>query len=90
MAVYIELRLALSTAIHAIPNDPLSDEVLAVGDSAFRSRRRGRITQLMAHGRSIALVSRSLAEVKVLGQRPMLLEEGWSVTVGRMNRSSKV
>jgi len=78
----MNVRLAFSTAIHAVPDTLLLDEVLAVGDEAFQKKCRDRMNQFKAEGKTIVFVSHSLETVKELCQRSMLLNEGRIVTTG--------
>jgi len=78
----MSVRLAFATAIHAVPNTLLLDEVLAVGDLAFQNKCRDRMDQLKAEGKTIVFVSHSLDAVKELCQRTMLVNEGRLVSLG--------
>jgi len=78
----MNVRLAFSTAIYAVPDTLLIDEVLAVGDEAFRKKCRDKINQFKAEGKTIVFVSHALETVKALCQRSMLLNEGRIVTMG--------
>lgn len=78
----MKLRLAFSTAIYAVPDTLLIDEVLAVGDEAFREKCRDKMDQFKTEGKTIVFVSHSLDTVKELCQRTMLLSEGRIVTMG--------
>jgi lipopolysaccharide transport system ATP-binding protein len=78
----MNLRLAFSTAIHAVPDTLLLDEVLAVGDEAFQKKCRDRMNQFKAEGKTIVFVSHALDTVNELCQRSMLLNEGQIVTMG--------
>jgi len=76
------LRLAFSTAIHAVPDTLLIDEVLSVGDEAFQQKCQDKISQFKAEGKTIVFVSHALNTVKKVCQRSMLLNEGRIVTMG--------
>lgn len=78
----MNLRLAFSTAIYAIPDTLLLDEVLGVGDEAFQKKCRNKMSQFKAEGKTIVFVSHALNTVKELCQRSMLLNEGRIVTMG--------
>ena len=78
----MNLRLAFSTAVHAVPDTMLIDEVFAVGDQAFQEKCRDKMNQFKAEGKTIVFVSHSLNTVKELCQRSMLLNEGRIVTMG--------
>jgi lipopolysaccharide transport system ATP-binding protein len=78
----MNVRLAFSTAVHAVPDILLIDEVLAVGDEAFRKKCRERMDQFKEEGKTIVFVSHALDAVKELCQRSMLLNEGQIVSMG--------
>ncbi len=78
----MNLRLAFSTAIHAVPDTLLIDEVFAVGDEAFRKKCQDKMSQFKTEGKTIVFVSHALESVKELCQRSMLLNEGRIVTMG--------
>jgi len=76
------LRLAFSTAVHAVPDTFLIDEVFAVGDEAFQKKCSDKMSQFKAEGKTIVFVSHALNAVKELCQRSILLNEGRIVTMG--------
>jgi lipopolysaccharide transport system ATP-binding protein len=78
----MSVRLAFSTAVHAVPDTLLLDEVLAVGDEAFQKKCRDRMNQFKTEGKTVVFVSHALNSVKELCQRSMLLNEGRIVTMG--------
>jgi lipopolysaccharide transport system ATP-binding protein len=78
----MNVRLAFSTAVHAVPDTLLLDEVLAVGDEAFQKKCRDRMSQFKTEGKTIVFVSHALDSVKELCQRSMLLHEGRIITMG--------
>jgi len=76
------VRLAFSTAIYAIPDTLLIDEVLAVGDESFRKKCRDKMDQFKSEGKTIVFVSHALDAVKALCQRSSLPSKGIIVTIG--------
>jgi len=78
----MNMRLAFATAIHAVPDTMLIDEVFAVGDEAFKKKCRDKMNQFKAEGKTIVFVSHALETVKKLCQRTMLLNEGRIVNIG--------
>jgi lipopolysaccharide transport system ATP-binding protein len=78
----MNVRLAFSTAIYAVPDILLIDEVLAVGDEAFRKKCRHKMDQFKTEGKTIVFVSHDLGSVKELCQRTMLLNQGQTVSMG--------
>ena len=78
----MNLRLAFSTAVYAVPDTLLIDEVFAVGDESFKKKCRDKMNQFKAEGKTIVFVSHALDTVKELCQRSVLLNEGRIVTMG--------
>ena len=76
------MRLAFSTAIHAVPDILLIDEVFAVGDEAFQKKCQNKINEFKTEGKTIVFVSHNLGTVKQLCQRSLLLNEGQIVMMG--------
>ena len=76
------LRLAFSTAIHACPDIMLIDEVLAVGDAAFKEKCVEKIHEFQKQGTSIVLVSHALETVQSLCGRSVLLHNGRVAALG--------
>ncbi len=70
------MRLAFATAIHVDPEILLIDEVLAVGDQAFRNKCHDHITGLQKAGITIVLVSHSIDAVREICERALWLENG--------------
>jgi len=78
----MQLRLAFSTAIHAVPDTMLIDEVFAVGDEDFQARCKEKMNQFRAAGKTIVFVSHDLDTVKDLCRQSMLLDRGRIVSMG--------
>jgi len=76
------LRLAFAIAIQIEPDILLVDEVLAVGDAAFRDKCRESIDRLQRNGASLLLVTHELASVKSLCDRVVWLNHGQVVMAG--------
>lgn len=70
------LRLAFAVAVHTEPDVFLVDEILAVGDEAFRDKCLTRIEQLKSEGRTLIIVSHDLPLVERLCDRGIVLESG--------------
>lgn len=75
-------RLGFAVAIHARPQVLLVDEVLSVGDLAFRERCHASIRALRAEGVGILFVSHDLPVVEALCARALHLEAGRVVADG--------
>jgi ABC-type polysaccharide/polyol phosphate transport system ATPase subunit len=69
-------RLMFAVATDVKPDVLLVDEVLAVGDEAFRRTSLQRIEDLMAGGTSVVLVSHSLSTVMRYADTAMWLDHG--------------
>ncbi|HJR51310.1 MAG TPA: ABC transporter ATP-binding protein [Gemmatimonadales bacterium] len=78
----MEARLAFSVAVCLQPDILLLDEVLAVGDQAFRQRCRERLRQYHARGGTLILVSHELEQLRELCSRGVWLDEGRIVADG--------
>jgi ABC-type polysaccharide/polyol phosphate transport system ATPase subunit len=70
------MRLGFSLAIHTDPDVLLIDEVLAVGDAAFVSKCKERISQLRRQGKTLLLVSHDLAAIERWCDEVIWLHEG--------------
>jgi ABC-type polysaccharide/polyol phosphate transport system ATPase subunit len=69
-------RLAFSVAMAIEPNIVLLDEVLAVGDEAFREKSLQTMRDLLANAGTIVFVSHALANVEEFCDRTMWLDQG--------------
>jgi lipopolysaccharide transport system ATP-binding protein len=71
------LRLAFAVAAHLEPEVLIVDEVLAVGDAAFRKKCLGKMETVSKNeGRTILFVSHSMSAVEQLCESVILLEKG--------------
>lgn len=70
------VRLAFSVAIHAEPDILLVDEVLAVGDELFQRQCLDKIREFQSQGRTIILVTHSMAHVLDFCDRTVVLDHG--------------
>ena len=70
------VRLGFSVAIHMDPDVLLVDEVLAVGDLAFRSRCARRLSELKERGVPWILVSHDMGTIRNQTNRVVVLERG--------------
>jgi len=69
-------RLGFSVAIHANPDVVLVDEVLAVGDAAFRRRALEALRQLIADGKTVLFISHDMWNVRRLCDQILWMEDG--------------
>jgi hypothetical protein len=63
-------------AIHANPDVVLVDEVLAVGDAAFRRRALEALRQMIADGKTVLFISHDMWNVRRLCDQILWMEEG--------------
>jgi len=76
------VRLAFAVAIHTDFDILLVDEVLAVGDEKFQKKCYDQMRQFKAQGKTIVLVSHSLATVKSFCDRAAYLKFGQLIASG--------
>jgi lipopolysaccharide transport system ATP-binding protein len=70
------VRLGFSIAIFLNPQILLVDEVLSVGDAAFRQKSLEKVYELVNEGCSVLFVSHDLSMIQRLCKRSILLEAG--------------
>jgi lipopolysaccharide transport system ATP-binding protein len=78
----MRMRLAFAIAIHMEPEILLIDEVLAVGDAAFRQKCIDRINQFKKEGRTILIVSHTSDQIQKLCDEVIWLQHGQVVERG--------
>jgi ABC-type polysaccharide/polyol phosphate transport system ATPase subunit/ABC-type polysaccharide/polyol phosphate export permease len=76
------LRLGFAVAVEVDAAVLLFDEVLAVGDAAFRAKCSERFERLRDEGRTIVLVTHEMEMVRALCDRALLLHRGELVKIG--------
>ena len=69
-------RLAFSIACLVSPDILILDEVLSVGDGAFRAKSEEKIRAILANGVTGILVSHSLSQVRQLCNKVLWLHKG--------------
>ncbi|MFN3405087.1 MAG: ABC transporter ATP-binding protein [Cytophagaceae bacterium] len=72
----MKVRLGFAVAAHLEPEILIIDEVLAVGDIEFQRKCIGKMHKVSNEGRTILFVSHSMASVKSLCRRGILLNKG--------------
>jgi lipopolysaccharide transport system ATP-binding protein len=70
------VRLAFAVAAHLEPEILLVDEVLAVGDINFQKKCLGKMGDVARAGRTVVLVSHSMAAINALCSRCIILDGG--------------
>jgi ABC-type polysaccharide/polyol phosphate transport system ATPase subunit len=69
-------RLAFSVATYESADILLVDEVLSVGDAEFRAKSSKRMTDFIAGGAAVVIVSHDLDVIRNLANKVMWLEDG--------------
>ena len=81
-------KLGFSIATIANPDILILDEVLSVGDAKFRKKSEAKIMQLMEGGTSVLFVFHSLAQVRRICDRAMILDHGTLKAIGAIDEIS--
>lgn len=76
------VRLAFATMLEADADVLLIDEVLAVGDAAFQQKCTDAFHDMKAKGKTIVLVTHSMATVEEYCDRAMLIDKGEIQQIG--------
>ena len=69
-------RLGFSVAVHTELDVLLVDEILSVGDAAFRAKCAERMQLLRQQGKTMFVVSHSAGQVRQLCERGVVLQQG--------------
>lgn len=72
----MKVRLAFAVAAHLEPEILIIDEVLAVGDAEFQKRCMGKMQDVAQGGRTVLFVSHSMAAIKSLCNKGLVMEAG--------------
>ncbi len=75
-------RLAFSIASLVDPDILILDEVLSVGDGAFRKKSEAKMKSIISGGATTILVSHSIAQVRAMCNKVLWLDHGKQVTFG--------
>ena len=75
-------RLAFSIASLVEPDILILDEVLSVGDGAFRKKSEAKMQEILAGGATTILVSHSLPQVRALCSKILWLHKGKQIAFG--------
>ena len=76
-------RLAFSIASMVRPDILILDEVLSVGDGAFRKKSEAKMKEIINGGATTILVSHSLNQVRSMCSKILWLHKGRQITFGR-------
>ena len=75
-------RLAFSIASFVRPDILILDEVLAVGDGAFRTKSEAKMKEIIGSGATTILVSHDLEQIRLLCSKILWLHKGKQVLFG--------
>lgn len=78
----MRVRLGFAVAAHLDPEILLIDEVLAVGDAAFRKKCLGKMGDVAREGRTVLFVSHNMGAITELCARCLLMENGRVIADG--------
>ncbi len=69
-------RLGFSVAVHVDPEILVVDEVLVVGDAAFRERCANKVRELLLNGATVVMVQHNMEAILQMSHQCMWLEKG--------------
>lgn len=72
----MKTRLAFSVSVNIDPDILILDEVLSVGDAAFKEKSYEKIKEFFDKGKTILFVSHSMESIKTLCSRAIIIEKG--------------
>lgn len=75
-------RLAFSIASLVHPDILILDEVLSVGDGAFRKKSEAKMREIIQSGATTILVSHSVQQIRELCNKVLWLEKGQQIAFG--------
>ena len=79
------IRLAFSVAANLNPEIVILDEVIAVGDAAFRKKCFERVESIFKQGHTVIMVNHEMAHLRRLSHRCLWLRHGQVVMFGPTN-----
>ena len=82
-------RLGFSIATVVSPKILILDEVLSVGDAKFRKKSEKKVLSMFESGVTVLFVSHSLAQVKRICNKAMILEKGQLIAYGDIDTISE-
>ncbi len=78
----MKARLAFSIASLVKPDMLILDEVLSVGDGAFRKKSEAKMKEIISGGATTILVSHSLEQVRDMCNKVLWLHKGKQIAFG--------
>ncbi len=82
----MNVRLAFAVAAHLDPEIMLMDEVLAVGDNAFKEKCLKKMKEVASLGRTVLFVSHDMKSIEEFCDRAIFLRQGEIVIEGDINK----
>ena len=76
-------RLAFSIASLVQPEILILDEVLSVGDGAFRKKSEAKMREIIRNGAATILVSHSLLQIRAMSTKILWLHKGKKIAYGK-------
>lgn len=81
----MKARLGFSIATAVEPDILILDEVLSVGDAAFRKKSLAKVKSLFEKGVTVLFVSHSIDQVRAVCDKAILLEHGEIISQGTLD-----
>jgi lipopolysaccharide transport system ATP-binding protein len=78
----MRVRLGFAVAAHLEPEVLIIDEVLSVGDAAFRKKCLEKMESVAGEGRTVLFISHNMASIRSLCPRTILLDGGRKIGDG--------
>ena len=78
----MKARLAFSIACLVQPDILILDEILSVGDGAFRRKSESKMKEIIRSGTTTILVSHSLTQIRALCDKVLWLNKGEQIAFG--------
>lgn len=78
-------KIAFSIASMVEPEILILDEVLSVGDGAFREKSEQKMREIIANGKVTILVSHSLSQIRRMCNKVLWLDHGRQIDFGETN-----
>ena len=78
----MKARIAFSIAGMVEPEILILDEVLSVGDGAFREKSEGKMREIIANGKATILVSHSIQQIRRMCNKVLWLDHGRQIALG--------
>lgn len=86
----MKTRLGFSIATSVKPDVLILDEVLSVGDAAFRDKSEKRLMDMMDDGVTVLFVSHSTDRVKKICNKAIILTQGQLVAQGDSDEMCRI